>query len=109
MPRHVASVGTFGLDRGARDGEVGRVAHQVGRAEHRVGRCAVVGRVDIAAAGDDQRVDHVEQAVGIVGIDDRKQHRQRAGLADRLHVGRADHVVQRAVAVVRRRPSRGAR
>ena len=55
-----------------RDRQIGSVAHRIGRAEPWIGGSVVVDRINIGAACDDQRIDHLEHRSGILGVDNRK-------------------------------------
>ena len=64
MPRQIASSGRLGGRSPPHERHLERIAAWLGRGERRVRGLAVQLRVDVAAAGQDQRVEAVECRVG---------------------------------------------
>ena len=93
MPRQTPSSGIPRSSARAGQGELEPVALGPGAARLRMRGRAVGGGIDVRAAGEDQRVDAVEQRVGRLGhgLVGRQQQRQRAGRLHRGGVGARQH------------------
>ena len=64
MPRQIARIGTFALERGAGQRDLERIAARLRACERRVRRLAVERRIDVAAAGEHEAVDAREDVFG---------------------------------------------
>ena len=101
--------GHVALQRARAEAELEAVALGARAARLRVRACAVARRVDVGAAGQDQRVEHVEQLVGRLGDDviGRQDQGEPAGPLNGERVGARrevhEHLPRRPLSALDRR------